>query len=191
MQRVFGWILGNERVRRSRSCRPVVSVDGLERRELLTGGSVFGAGAFVLVTPASTGPNTTVVSYQQVNGTTMLDVNLNGIDQYFNASQVASVFYLGNSASGLQTFEDSTNLNVIALGGSGTNVFQGGAGNDMFIGGSGNNTFDAGTGFDTMVGGAGTNVFNENAAGLGVIHESGSSNSINVPPNQTGVYVII
>lgn len=191
MQGVSGRIRGCERGRRSRAFRPIDSVDGLERRELLTGGSVVDAGPFVLVTPASTGPNTTVVSYQQHNGTTMLDVNLNGIDQYFNAFQATSLYYLGSSASGDQTFEDNTRLNVIALGGSGTNVFEGGAGNDTFIGGSGSNTFDAGTGFDIMVGGPGASVFNESATGSGVIEECGGFNSINAPPNQTGSYMII
>jgi Ca2+-binding RTX toxin-like protein len=191
MQSAFGRIRSRERGRRSRSRRPVDGVDGLERRDLLTGGSVVGGGAFVLVMPAPTGPNTTVVSYQQVNGTTMLDVNLNGSDNYFNASQVTSLYYLGYSASGPQTFEDSTSLNVYALGGSGNNVFVGGSGNDTFIGGSGSNTFDAGTGFDVMVGGFGSNVFNENATGFGIIEGFGGANSINAPTGQTGGYLIL
>jgi Ca2+-binding RTX toxin-like protein len=191
MQRAFGRIGSGERSRTSRTRRPVEIVEGLERRELLTGGSVAGAGSFVLVTPASTGPNTTVVSYQQHSGTTMLDVNLNGIDQYFSASQVTSLYYLGNSASGSQTFQDSTRLTVTALGGSGSNVFQGGSGNDTFIGGSGSNTFNAGTGFDMMEGGSGSNVFDENASGSGVIEENGTSDTINVPAGRAGNYVIL
>lgn len=191
MQSAFARIRDRKRGRRSRPRRPVDDVDGLERRDLLTGGSVVGGGAFVLVTPAPTGPNTTVVSYQQVNGAMMLDVSLDGSDNYFNASQVSSLYYLGNSASGSQTFEDSTNLNVYALGGSGANVFQGGSGTDIFFGGSGSNTFDAGTGLDLMIGGSGSNVFNENATGFGIIEEFGGTNAINAPPGQAGGYVIL
>jgi Ca2+-binding RTX toxin-like protein len=191
MQSVFGRIRSGARGRRQKMRRPSDVVEGLERRDLLTGGSVTAAGAYVYVTPAPTGPNTTQVSYQQQNGTTMLDVDLNGVNHYFGTSQVASLYYLGNSASGSQTFVDSTGLTVTALGGSGTNLFEGGAGNDSFTGGSGSNTFIAGTGFDKMVGGYGTNVFDENATGSGVIQESGAFNTINVPSGQTGGYAVL
>lgn len=191
MPSAFGRIRNGERKCRSRSRRPVDVVEGLERRDLLTAGSVLGSGSYVMVTPNSTGPNTTVVSYQQYNGTTMLDVNLNGSDHYFSTSQVASVYYLGNSASGSQIFQDSTHLSVYALGGSGTNLFEGGSGNDTFIGGSGSNTFDAGTGFDMMEGGSGSNTFNENATGSGIIELCGGTNTINPPSGGTGGYVIL
>ena len=191
MQSAFGWIRDREQGRRSRSRRPVDGFEGLEQKDLLTGGLVTEAGSFVVVMPAPTGTNTTVVSYQQVNGTTMLDVNLNGTDNYFSASQVSSLYYLGNSATGSQTFEDSTSLNVVALGGAGANVFEGGSGNDTFIGGSGSNTFDAGTGFDMMVGGSSSDVFNENASGSGLIVAIGGSPSINEPPGQAGGYVVL
>lgn len=173
------------------SRRPVDGVEGLERKELLTGGQVIGAGSFVMVMPAPSGTNTTVVSYQQVNGTTMLDVNLNGADNYFNASQVSSLYYLGNSATGSQTFADHTGLSVVALGGSGANVFEAGSGCDTFIGGSGSNTFDAGTGFDMMVGGSASDVFNENASGSGIIEAIGGAPTTNTAPGQAAGYVVL
>ena len=158
---------------------------------MLTGGSVVSEGALVIVTPAASGTQTTTVSYQMHNGSNMLDVNLDGVAHYFSPSAITSLDYLGNSASGSQTFEDSTTLSIYAFGGSGTNLFEGGSGTDAFFGGSGSNTFDAGTGFDQLVGGFGTNVFNENAAGSGIIEEAGFSNTVNVPPGETGAYFII
>lgn len=183
MKSMFNRIWNVERRRRPRSRRleVCVNVDGLERRELLTGGSVIGAGAIVEVIPGSTGPNTTVVSYQMHNGTTMLDVNLNGGAHFFSASQVTTLYYLGYAASGSQMFQDHTGLNVTAMGGSGSNTFEAGSGNDTFYGGSGSNTFDAGTGFDFMVDGAGTNVYNENANGYGIIEELGGLDTVNSP----------
>ena len=89
-----------------------------------------------------------------------------------------------------QTFEDTTSLYVSAFGGSGTNFFQGGAGQDDFYGGSGSNTFDAGIGCDVMVGGNGHNVFNENATASGEILEVGNQNTVNVPPHAVGSYAV-
>lgn len=186
MRSLFNRIGNVERRRRPRSCRLAVSVDGLERREVMTGGSVIGAGAIVEVIPGSTGPNTTVVSYQMHNGSTMLDVNLNGGDHFFSASQVTTLYYLGYGASGSQMFQDHTGLNVTALGGSGSNTFDAGSGSDTFYGGSGSNTFDAGTGFDFMVGGTGTNVYNENANGFGIIEEFGGLDTVNSPDGSFG-----
>lgn len=191
MRSILGWNRRQDRVRKPRSLDLFEGIQGLERRDLLTAGSITSGGAYVMVTPASTGPNTTVVSYQQQNGTMMLDVNLNGSSQYFNASQVTSLYYLGNSASGSQTFEDSTNLSIYAMGGSGTNVFEAGSGNDTFIGGTGSNTFDAGTGCDLMMGGSGTNTYNESATGFGLIEECGGSNTIQSPAGQPSAYVIL
>lgn len=187
----FGDIRRGERSRKPRHRRPADLVEGLERKDLLTAGAVAVSGASVVVTPPSTGPSTTVVSYQQHNGTTMLDVNLNSVNHFYNTSQITSVYYLGNHASGSQSFTDSTNLNVYALGGSGTNVFQGGSGYDTFYGGSGENVFNAGTGFDVMVSGGRSNVFNENASGFGIIEECGGSITINTPPDQVGGYMIL
>lgn len=192
MRSLFNRIGKVERSRRPRSCRLALSVDGLERRELLTGGSVIGAGSIVEVFPGSTGPNTTVVSYQMHNGATMLDVNLNGGDNYFSASQVTTLYYLGYAASGSQMFQDSTALNVTAMGGSGSNTFEAGSGSDTFYGGSGSNTFDAGTGFDIMVGGSSTNVYNENANGFGIIEETGGLDTVNSPDGSFGAgYMVL
>jgi Ca2+-binding RTX toxin-like protein len=191
MQSPFGRISSRDRSRKSRSRRPLDGIDGLERKDLLTGGTVVNAGSLVMIMPASSGLNSTIVSYQQHNGTTMLDVNLNGSSNYFSATQVTSVYYMGSSASGPQTFQDSTSLNVTAFGGSGTNLFEGGAGQDTFIGGSGSNTFDAGTGSDVLEGGYGTNVFNENTTGSGIIEELGRTDTINVPQAATGSYIMV
>ena len=141
-------------------------VEGLESRSLMTGGSVVQSGGLVTVTPASAGANTAIVSYQSVKGTTMLDVNLNGTDHDFSLSQVGFVYYMGSGVSGSQTFANTTGLHTVAWGGSGTNLFVGGTGQDIFFGGSGANTFDAGSGFDELVGGNGGNVFNERLDGL-------------------------
>ncbi len=191
MKSAISRIIGGDRIRKSKSRRPLEGVDGLEVRTLLSGGMVVNSGSLVMIMPASSGPNTTIVSDQQHGGTTMLDVNLNGSNNYFSVTQITSVYYKGSSASGPQTFEDSTSLNVTALGGSGANVFEGGAGQDTFIGGSGSNTFDAGTGSDVLQGGYGTNVFNLNPTGSAVIEELGGSNAVNVPQGATGSYIIV
>ncbi len=167
-------------------------VEALERRALLTGGGVVQNGALIVVTPAPGGPNTAVVSYQVVNGTTALDVNLNGVDKYFSLGNVGFVYYEGASTSGSQTFENNTSLHTVAWGGTGANLFESdGGAQDEFIGGAGSNTFDAGSGFDVLIGGTGANVFNENQTGSGEILEAGTQNTINVPPGSTGHYTII
>jgi Ca2+-binding RTX toxin-like protein len=187
--------------RPARECRPrrnhgvcsrrlEAQVDGLEARNLLTAGSVVQTPFLVTITPASTGPNVAVVSYQQVNGGTMLDVNLNGTNNYFALSPPPFVYYMGGSTSGSQTFENQTSLHSVAWGGSGNNLFEGGSGSDEFFGGTGANTFDAGTGVDLLTGGSGANVFNENATGSGVISEIGGTNTVNVQSGSAANYRI-
>jgi Ca2+-binding RTX toxin-like protein len=180
---LFSRISATRHNQRSRSRRIAANAECLESRNLLTG--VVQSGVFVFVTPASTGPNTAVVSYQSVNGVAKLDVNLNGVNNYFTQSQIGYVYYEGSGASGSQTFQNLTSVMTEAWGGSGSNLFEGGSREDVFFGGSGTNTFDAGTGFDEMIGGAGTNVYNENSAGSGVIITEGTSNTINTPTSST------
>ncbi|MGC8640312.1 MAG: hypothetical protein ACP5XB_10605 [Isosphaeraceae bacterium] len=176
---------------RARSRQVDANVERLESRGLLSGGSVVLSQGLVTITPASVGPDLAVVSYQTHNNATMLDVNLNGVDNYFSLTQVGFVYYKGSGISAAQTFVNRTSLHTVAWGGSGTNVFQAGSGQDTFFGGSGSNTFDAGTGFDVFIGGAGPNVFNENPTGSGEILLMGHQNTVNVPPNATGVYWIV
>ena len=173
---------------RARARRLEAKVEGLESRNLLSGGSVALCGGMVTITPASVGPNIAVVSYQSHNGATMVDVNLNGTDHFFSPSQVGFVYYEGSGISGAQTFEDSTSLHSVAWGGSGANLFQAGSGQDTFFGGSGSNTFDAGSGYDIFMGGAGPNVFNESPTGSGQIVEAGVLNTINVPPGARSLH---
>jgi Ca2+-binding RTX toxin-like protein len=187
----IGWANRIGPAHRARSRRLDARLEVLEARSLMTGGSVVQTGGLVTITPASTGANTAVVTYQSVYGTTMLDVNLNGRDHYFSLAQVGFVYYLGSHAAGAQTFENNTSLHSVAWGGSGTNVFEAGTGSDEFFGGSGSNTFDAGSGFDVLIGGTGANVFNESLTGSGLIVEAGNSNSINVPPEATGTYRVV
>jgi hypothetical protein len=88
---------------KAKSRRLEARVEGLERRNLMTTGSVVLTPGLVTVSPSSTGPNTAIVSYQNVKGTTMLDVNLNGSDHYFSIGQVGFVYYMGSGSSGAQT----------------------------------------------------------------------------------------
>ena len=97
---VFGRTLSVGRNRGARPRRLRAGVEDLESRNLMTGGSVVQTGGLVTVTPAPSGPNTAIVSYHSVNGTTMLDVNLNGTDHDFSLSQVGFVYYMGSSSSG-------------------------------------------------------------------------------------------
>jgi Ca2+-binding RTX toxin-like protein len=157
----------------------------------MTAGSVVENGLLVSVTPASTGPNVATVSYQTVKGAQMIDVNLNGSNNYYPIGQVAFVYYLGSGTSGTQTFQNTTTLHTVAWGGTGTNLFEGGPGPDEFIGGSGTNTFDAGTGDDILEGGLGTNIYNENAAGSGEILERGTSNTINTSGGSAANYQVL
>ena len=143
------------RERRARQRCFHTRVERLEDRNLMAGGSVVLAAGLVTITPASTGPNTAIVSYQNVSGTKMLDVSLNGSSHYFGVATVGFVYYEGSGVSGAQTFENETGLHTVAWGGSGANLFVGTTGNDDFFGGSGTNTFDAGSGIDMLIGGSG------------------------------------
>jgi hypothetical protein len=166
-------------------------LEPLESRNLLSGGTVVLSPGLVTVTPSPTGPNTAIVSYQRVNGATMLDVNLNGVNNYFSLTQVGFIYYRGANDTGAQMFENDTGLHCVAWGGSGTNHFVSTIARDEFFGGSGTNTFDAGSGFDWLVGGSGANIFNESAHGSGQIIKAGSSNTVNVPAGATGTYYIV
>jgi Ca2+-binding RTX toxin-like protein len=165
-------------------------LETLESRSLLTAGSVVLSPGLITVTPSSAGSNIAIVSYANVNGQKMLDVNLNGNNNYFNPAQVGAVYYMGSGTSGAQTFENNTNVDTVAWGGSGSNVFEGGTRTDEFFGGSGSNTFYAGSGLDLLEGGSGANTFDENAAGFGIISESGTSNTINVPSGSSPDYQV-
>jgi len=171
MQSVFGRQFGlgrTDRVardRKAKSRRLQPSVDGLERRELLSTGVAL-SGTAVTVMPAPSGNNTVTVSYQVVSGVNKVDVNLNNVDHFFNVSQVHMVFCNGASLSGNLTFTNNhTSVLTIAYGGSGTNTFTGGIGTDEFIGGSGTNDFYGGTGYEIMAGGRGANNYNLIATG--------------------------
>ena len=186
---VFGRLSGTGRAHNARSRRLEARVEGLEARNLLTGGNVVLSGALVTVTRASSGPNVAIVSYQNVNGTTALNVNLNGSNFDFSLSQVGFVYYEGGGTGGSQTFQNTTSLHTIAWGGSGTNLVESsGNAQDEFIGGSGTNTFDAGSGFDMFIGGSGSNTFNESLTGSGAMLEVGANNTVNAPSGATNNY---
>ena len=192
MRSIFGGrlgIFGVDRIGRdckARSRRLQPSVDGLERRELLTvaAGSVTLSAGVVTIVSAPTGPSTAVVSYQTVGGVKEVDVNLNGVDNYFGLGTVGLVSFQGSGSSGNETFQNETGLSTNAHGGSGTNLFIGGSGLDAFYGGSGTNTFDAGSGYDVLVGGTGSNTYNA-TTGSGLIIERGSTITVNAPPSYT------
>jgi RTX calcium-binding nonapeptide repeat (4 copies) len=186
----FPWPARRARPSGARSRRLAAGLETLESRNLLTAGSVVLSPGLITVTPSSAGSNIAIVSYANVNGQKMLDVNLNGNDNYFNPTQVGAVYYMGSGTSGAQTFENGTSVHTVAWGGSGSNLFEGGTGSDEFIGGTGSNTFYAGSGFEVLVGGSGANTYNENAAGLGVISESGTSNTVNVPSGPAPDYQV-
>ena len=192
MRSIFGGrlgIVGVDRIgrdRKARSRRLQPSVDGLERRELLTvaAGSVTLSAGVVTIVPAPNVSNTAVVSYQTVGGVKEVDVNLNGVDNYFGLGTVGLVSFQGSDSSGNETFQNETGLSTNAHGGSGTNLFIGGSGLDAFYGGSGTNTFDAGSGYDVLVGGTGSNTYNA-TTGSGLIIERGSTITVNAPPSYT------
>jgi hypothetical protein len=179
------------RAHTARSRRLEARVEQVESRNLMTTtGSVMLSPGLVTITPPSAGHTSAIVSYANVNGATELDVSLNGANNYFNPAQVGAVYYMGSAASGSQVFQNETGLHSVAWGGSGSNEFIGGTGSDEFIGGSGANTFYAGSGLDLLVGGSGANTFDENAAGFGIISESGASNTVNVPSGSSPDYQV-
>jgi Ca2+-binding RTX toxin-like protein len=189
---VFGRLFGISRTHKSRPRRLQARVEGLEIRSLLTVGSVVQSGGLVSITPASSGANVAIVSYQNVKGTMELNVNLNGSNFDFSLSQVGFVYYEGSGVGGSQTFQNMTSLHTVAWGGTGSNLFESSGGaQDEFFGGSGSNTFDAGSGFDVLIGGSGPNTFNESPTGCGEIVEVGSTNTVTVPPGATGFYYVI
>ncbi len=168
-----------------------MAVESLETRNLLTGGSVVQTGALVTITPAPGGPNSAVVSYASVAGVTKLDVNLNGVDYFFNPSQIGAVYYEGSGLTGNQSFANSARVEGVAWGGVGSNNFVGGPALNEFYGGAGPDTFNAGTGFTYMLGGVASNTFVESQTGSGEIVEEGNQNTIVVPPGQSGHYVVV
>lgn len=189
MRSFFGRLLGRELKARPRQLRP--SVDGLETRALLTGGSVTLSGGLVTVLPnTAASQNTVVVQYQKVGSKTMLDVQLNGVNHDFALGSIGTVYFNGTGTASNETITNKTGVYMAAYGGSGNNVFTGGSGADTFVGGSGKNTFNAGTGFDTLSGGTGTNVFNESATGSGIIFKDASTDTIHRPSGATGHYYV-
>ena len=198
MRSVFGRQFGiarEDRVGRNpkaRSRRLMPNVDGLEHRNLMSGGgSVILSNGGVSVTPAPTGANTVTVSYQQVGGVSNVDVNLNGTDHYFALNSVSMVYFNGTGLAGNETFTNqNTSILTVAYGGSGTNTFTGGSGTDEFIGGSGTNVFNAGSGYDILAGGTGQNVYNESATGSGMILKDGGSCTIHSQAGASGSYQV-
>ncbi len=67
----------------------------------------------------------------------MLDVNLNGQNNYFSLSQVGFVYYYGQSGTGPQTFTDTTRVHVVAYGGSVRTPSTGEPARTPFMGGAG------------------------------------------------------
>jgi RTX calcium-binding nonapeptide repeat (4 copies) len=61
-------------------------------------------------------------------------------------------------------------------GGSGNNIFIGGAGANLMVGGKGNDQFYAGSGHDVMIGGGGANFFDCGLNGNGVILDFNPAN---------------
>ena len=191
--RSFGLVGANrsDRNRKARSLPLKPRIDGLERRELLTtGGSVSLAGNMAIVTPAPTGANTVIVSYQKVGGVTKLDVNLNNADNYFSTAQVRTVYMNGSTLSGDETFTNTTRVTGLAVGGSGVNTFTAGAFDDVFVGGSGNNTFKASTGYVVFYGGSGSNVFDTYAGGTmgGTIFKHSTADAVNGPTQNYSIF---
>ena len=121
---VVGRLFGIGRTEKSRSHRLQARVEGLEFRSLLTAGSVVQSGGLVTITPASSGTNVAIVSYQNVNGTTEVGVNLNGTNFDFSLTQVGFIYYEGAGVGGSQTFQNMTSLHTVAWGGSGSNLFE-------------------------------------------------------------------
>jgi Ca2+-binding RTX toxin-like protein len=187
--RMFG-IVGVGQVGRDRKARPrrlQPSVDGLERRDLLTGSVTLSAGVVTVLPDSAARQNTAIVANGTGTHAGQLDIQLNGTDNYFAAGSVMMVFFDGYGLNTDVTFQNNTSVTTIAYGGNGTNVFSGGSGVDEFIGGSGSNTFNAGTGFDILAGGSGTNVYNE-SSGSGMIFEVGSHNTIHGGTGSYSVY---
>ena len=147
MQFVFGRQFGIgradrvDRNRKAKSRRLQPSVDGLERRNLMSAGSITMSGSAVTVMPASSGKNTVTVSYLKTGSVvTGIDVNLNGtIDKQFAPGSVTMVFFNGSGAAGDDAFTNNTALLAVAYGGSHTNTFMAGSGMNEFVGGSGTN----------------------------------------------------
>jgi Ca2+-binding RTX toxin-like protein len=61
-------------------------------------------------------------------------------------------------------------------GGSGNNIFIGGAGDTLMVGGKGNDQFYAGSSHDVMIGGGGANYFDCGPNGNGVILDFNAKN---------------
>ena len=89
------------------------------------------------------------------NGQTVIDAN--SID--FDPAKVNLIHFDCRGLDGDVTIFNNTSLSMIAFGGNGYNMFQGGTGIDEFIGGPKSNSFQAGAGYDVMVGGTGSNDF--------------------------------
>jgi hypothetical protein len=158
-------------------------LETMETRNLMSvaGGSVTNLSGIVTVQPDSNlQSNVAIVSYQKVAGVNEVDVQLNGTDHYFALGSIGQVKYSGAGMSGQQTFANSTGITGYGYGGSGSNLFESGVGQNVFFGGSGANTFDSvNAGYTIMDGGSGSNTYNESGTGSGLIIEHGANNTVN------------
>ena len=178
------------RERRARQRCFHTRVERLEDRNLMAGGSVVLAAGLVTITPASTGPNTAIVSYQNVSGTKMLDVSLNGSSHYFGVATVGFVYYEGSGVSAhrlLKMKPASTRSRGAALARISSWAPPA---TTTFSAARAPTRSTRAAELTCSSAARATNVFNENAAGTGDIIEVGSSNTVNVPPGSTGTYYI-
>lgn len=157
----------------ARSSRPHAqlrpTVDGLERRELLTGVPVVNqVGAMVQIIPAADQDNTATLT--RVGN--QLNVDINGTDWYFDASQIQHVVFDASQALAgtQQTWINETFVVSTAYSGAGTNHFVAGHGTDVFIAMRGTTVVDARDGYVIFQAfGAATNsTFNE-GSGSGMV----------------------
>jgi hypothetical protein len=176
--------------RRPTTARPASrfrpALESVERREVLSGGTVSLVNGTVWIAPDTTAP---VNNAQISTHNNQVDVQLNGQDYLFDAS---SVFYLIFDASQTgpdtrQVYRNDTALPSFAMGGGGVNQFTAGHGFDTFMGGSGRNEFTARDGFVFFIGGAvGSNEFTE-GSGSGIILTFGPNNRVN---SSSGTYYV-
>lgn len=137
---MFATLKSRKDVRRRSKFQP--SIDGLEKREVLTGTPVVNRVAgLIQIIPAADQDNTATLS--QVGD--QLNVDINGQDWYFDAAQIQQVVFdaSGAGAGTHQTWINETSVVSTAYAGAGQNHFVAGHSVDVFLAWQGANTIDA------------------------------------------------
>jgi len=172
-------------VRRSR-----LELEALQERVLPSVAPVYIDANHNLVIQGRHTADNVVVSQSNQN----VQVSYDGSKFHFAAAAVKQIDFSGNG--GKDHFVNKTNINALAIAGTGNSTLVGGTGddtlvagtgNDLLEGGSGNDTLVGGTGHDTLIGGSGQDVAMNDSGDTVENCQDGSALTVNLSDPTTGI----